>query len=125
MAIFTHMTLGANDLDKARKFYDAVLTPLGLKRLHDMDHMALYGADHPEFLVLKPANGEPACVGNGLTIGFQAPNHAAVNAFHAAGLAAGGMDEGAPGPRGFAPGAYAAYLRDVDGHKITAITYTP
>ena len=70
MAIFTHVTLGTNDLEKARKFYDAVFAPLGLKRLHDMDNLSLYGADHPEFIVLKPANGEPACIGNGLTIGF-------------------------------------------------------
>jgi len=120
MAIFTHITVGANNLEAARMFYDSVLEPLGLKRLMNLDHASIWGVDAPEFFVLKPADGNPATVGNGLTIGFKAPNRAAIDEFHRRGLAAGGKDAGAPGPRTFAPNAYAAYLRDLDGHKIVA-----
>lgn len=120
MAIYTHITLGTNNLEKARGFYDSALAPLGLKRLMDHDTGSMYGVDAPEFMILKPRDGNPATVGNGLTIGFRAPNRAAIDEFHKQALAAGGTDEGAPGPREFAPNAYAAYVRDLDGHKIVA-----
>lgn len=119
MPIFTHITVGTNNLDNARDFYDKVLAPLGYKRLMDVaGKMHAWGDKAPEFIVLKPANGQPATVGNGLTIGFAAPNRAAVHKFHEAALAAGAKDEGAPGPRAFTPTAYAAYVRDLDGNKI-------
>ncbi len=119
MAIFTHVVLGTNDLDKATKFYDAALAPLGVNRVGPLgEHAFMYGADGPEFLITKPANGQPACHANGGTIGFHAPSRAAVHEFHAAGVANGGTDEGQPGPRDFTPTAYAAYLRDPDGNKI-------
>ena len=119
MAIFTHVVLGANDLGKSTQFYDAALGALGIKNLGPMgDRGVLYGADGPEFLITKPANGEPACHANGGTIGFHAATRDAVHKFHEAGLANGGSDEGAPGPRDFAPTAYAAYLRDPCGNKI-------
>lgn len=124
--MYTHTTLGTNNLDKARGFYDAVLTPLGAKRAKDMDTETVWPSDAGQmFILLKPSDGNPATVGNGLTIGFAAPSRAAVDAFHAAGLKAGGKDEGAPGPRGFAPNAYASYLRDLDGNKITAVCFKP
>jgi len=124
MAIFTHVCLGAVDLAASRKFYDAALTPLGVKNLGPMgENGVLYGAQGPEFLVCKPANGLPATWGNGGTLGFAAPSRAAVRAFHEAGLAAGGKDEGAPGPRSFTPTAYASYLRDPSGNKICAYCF--
>lgn len=124
MAIFTHVTVGTNDLDRANKFYTAALGKLGIKNLGPMSPTAtLYGAEAPEFVVLKPGNGLPATYGNGGTLGFAAPSRAAVRDFHAAGLANGGMDEGAPGPRAFTPTAYAAYLRDPDGNKICAYCF--
>lgn len=120
--MYTHTTLGTNDLAKGREFYDAVLSALGAKRAKDMDSATIWTSDAGQmFILLKPADGKPATVGNGLTIGFAAPSRKAVDAFHAAGLAAGAKDEGAPGPRGFAPNAYAGYLRDLDGNKITAV----
>lgn len=125
MPIYTHITLGTNNLDKARGFYDKVLAPLGLKRLMDMDHGSMYGIDAPEFMILNPADGNSATVGNGLTIGFRAPNRAAINEFHKLALEQGGADAGAPGPRPFAPNAYAAYVRDLDGHKLVASCTTP
>ena len=119
MAIFTHVVLGANDLKKATQFYDAALGALGIKNLGPMgERGVLYGAESPELLITKPANGEPATHANGGTIGFHASSRDAVHKFHAAGMANGGTDEGAPGPRDFSPTAYAAYLRDPDGNKI-------
>jgi catechol 2,3-dioxygenase-like lactoylglutathione lyase family enzyme len=126
MAIFTHVTVGTNDLAKARTFYDAVLAPLGLKRLKDLgDNGSIWGEAAPEFFVLKPANGQPASHANGGTISFAAPSRAAVAAFHKAALAAGGKDEGAVGPRGWAPNAYAGYVRDLDGNKLAAYCFKP
>lgn len=124
MAIFTHVTVGTNDLAKARAFYDNVLAPLGYKRLNDLgDNGSIWGEAAPEFFVLKPANGKPATFANGGTVSFVAPNRAAVAAFHKAALAGGGVDEGAVGPRGWAPNAYAGYARDPDGNKIAAYCF--
>ncbi|MBM7061041.1 VOC family protein [Pseudomonas sp. UL073] len=126
MSIFTHVTVGTNDLQKARSFYDDVLKQLGLKRIADLGETgSIWGVDAPSFFVLHPANGAPATVGNGITISFEAPNRAAIDAFYAAALKAGGKDEGAPGPRGWAPNAYAAYARDLDGNKLAAYCFKP
>jgi len=122
--VFSHTMLGANDLDASVKFYDAALAPLGVKNLGPFgDNWMLYGKDKPAFLVVRPGNGEPPS-SNGVTVGFAAATPSDVDAFHMAGLSAGGTDEGAPGPRGHLPGAYAAYLRDPGGNKICAYTFT-
>lgn len=124
MSIFTHAVLGANDLEKSRSFYDASLGALGISNLGKMGENAyLYGKASPAFLITKPANGEPACLANGGTLGFAAESRAQVRAFYEAGLANGGKDEGAPGPRAFTPTAYAAYLRDPVGNKICAYCF--
>lgn len=121
--VFSHATVGASDLEKSVKFYDAALAPLGVKNLGPFgETIMLYGKDKPALLVLKPGNGE-APSSNGVTVGFAAASTAEVDAFHAAGLAAGGTDEGAAGPRGHLPGAYAGYLRDPAGNKICAYTF--
>src|SRR3546814_4358200 len=86
------------------------------------DLIVLYGKDKPALLILTPGNGE-APSSNGVTVGFAASSQADVDAFHKAGLAAGGVDEGAPGPRGHLPNAYAAYLRDPAGNKVCAYTF--
>jgi catechol 2,3-dioxygenase-like lactoylglutathione lyase family enzyme len=122
MPIFTHLTVGADDIKKGREFYDAVLGPLGYKRLFDTDDRSGYGTQAPEFMVVKPINGKAASGGNGQTVGFQAPNRAAVNEFHKQALARGGKCEGPPGPRPVAPNFYAAYVRDPAGNKLVAIT---
>ena len=96
MAICTHVTVGTNDLAKAREFYDAVLAPLGVKRLKDFgEGGSCWGVTSEEFMVLKPADGKPATVANGGTISFEAPSRAAVAAFHKAALDRGAKDEGA------------------------------
>lgn len=125
MTIFTHITVGTNDLDRSRTFYDKVLEPLGLKRLGDFDRGSAYGQKAGEFVVITPLNGKTATFGNGVTVSFAAPDRAAVDEFHKRALAAGGTDEGGPGPRPFAPTAYAAYARDPEGNKIVAITHAP
>src|SRR3546814_14066580 len=82
----------------------------------------LFGREKPAFIIARPGNGE-APSSNGVTIGFAAATPAEVDAFHAAGLAAGGTDEGQPGARGHLPGAYAAYLRDPAGNKVCSYTF--
>ncbi|HEX8446823.1 MAG TPA: VOC family protein [Sphingomonas sp.] len=121
--VFSHVTLGASDLATSTAFYDAALAPLGINNLGAFgDAAMLYGKDKPALLVLTPGDGG-APSSNGVTVGFAAASTADVDAFHAAGLAAGGVDEGAPGPRGHLPGAYAAYLRDPGGNKICSYTF--
>lgn len=126
MTIITHSTLGTRDLARARAFYDHVLAPLGFRRLLDIEgRICGWGVDAPQFMVGYPRNGEPATASNGLTIGLAAPNRAAIDEFHRRALELGATDEGAPGPRPVAPDAYAAYIRDPDGHKVAASCRTP
>lgn len=119
-----YITLGTNDLPAAKRFYDAALPTLGLTlRAEETDEVG-YGLPAPariQFWVTRPYNGAPATVGNGSMPALIAPTRAAVDAFHAAGLAAGGTDEGTPGLRPYGAHFYACYLRDPDGNKISAV----
>lgn len=122
--VFSHVFVGASDLDLSARFYDAVLGTLGIKNLGPFGNgWILYGRDKPAFIIARPGNGE-APSSNGMTIGFAAAKPEDVDAFHAAGIAAGGSDEGAPGARGHLPGAYAGYLRDPAGNKICSYAFT-
>jgi catechol 2,3-dioxygenase-like lactoylglutathione lyase family enzyme len=125
--VFTHMFLGSNDLDKSRTFYGAALGALGLNNVMPADAPRIvFPSDHGSLIIGNPADGQPANASNGFTVGFSAADSQAVDAFHAAGLANGGSDEGAPGHRPNAPGnAYGAYLRDPDGHKVCAFCQLP
>lgn len=123
-----YITLGTNNLAAATRFYDAVMPCLGHSRRHLDPSEAGYGPPAPErirFWVTTPFNGKPATLGNGSMPAFAAPSRAAVDAFHAAGLAHGGTDEGAPGLRPYGTSFYACYLRDPDGNKISAVCETP
>lgn len=125
MSIFSHAVLGTNDLAKAETFYDAALGALGLSQKGAFGTSGtMYGKDGPEFIITAPGDGKPATSANGGTLGFLAPNRAAVRGFHEGALANGGTDEGAPGPRPFTSTAYAAYVRDPDGNKICAYSFT-
>ena len=121
--VFSHVFLGAAHMQKSVAFYDAALAALGIMNLGPFGNgWVLYGRDKPAFIIARPGNGE-APTSNGATVGFAAATPAEVDAFHAAGLAAGGTDEGKPGPRGHLPGAYAAYLRDPAGNKVCSYTF--
>lgn len=121
--IFSHVFIGAVDVQKSTAFYDATLGTLGIKNLGPFgNEWMLYGRDKPAFIIARPGNGEMPS-SNGVTIGFAAESTAQVDAFHAAGIKAGGTDEGKPGPRGHLPGAYAAYLRDPAGNKVCTYTF--
>ncbi|EZP74552.1 Glyoxalase [Sphingomonas paucimobilis] len=122
--VFSHVFIGAADVDASAAFYDAALGALGVKNLGPFGNgWILYGRDKPAFIIARPGNGE-APSSNGVTIGFAAATTADVDKFHAAAVANGGTDEGAPGARSHLPGAYAAYLRDPAGNKICAYTFT-
>ena len=125
MTTFTHVTVGTNDLSKARAFYDEVLAALGWTRIADLgENGSIWGDGKPSFFALKPANGKPATVGNGVTVSFEAPNRAAVKLFHEAALALGSPNEGDVGTRNWAPNAFAAYTRDPDGNKLAVYSFT-
>ena len=117
-----HLSFGVKDLAAAAAFYDALLAPLGVVRVWDNPKGVGYGApggqDH---LALFPV-AEPSAPGPGFHLAFNAPTHAAVDAFHAAALAGGGQDRGAPGLRPhYSPTYYAAFITDLDGHKLEAV----
>lgn len=125
MSVFTHITVGTNDLEQSRTFYDHVLGALGMARMHDGETMSAWGKESFAVIATKPVDGQPATRANGGTIGFAAPDRASVDKFHAAGLANGATCDGAPGPRAFAPNAYGAYIRDAVGNKFCAFSYAP
>lgn len=121
-----HVSVGASDIRRATKFYDAALAPLGMERVMEFGNTAVaYGSKgRAEFWVQLPHDGEPVSAGNGVHICFTAPSTEAVQAFHEAGLGAGGADDGAPGPRPqYSPDYYGAFLRDPDGNKIEAVRF--
>ncbi|MBS7664035.1 VOC family protein [Pseudomonas lalucatii] len=120
-SILSHVSLGSNRFEEALAFYDQVLTTLGCRRILAHPGAVAYGRDYPEFWLQTPIDGQPASIGNGTHVGFFAPDKAAVDAFHRAALAAGGRDEGAPGPRAeYGAPYYGCFVRDLDGHKIEA-----
>jgi catechol 2,3-dioxygenase-like lactoylglutathione lyase family enzyme len=124
--MFTHIVLGANDPEASRAFYDAALGALGLGPSSGPDPKGRYWwrtARGISFAVGRPIDGEPACHANGGTIGFAAKSPEMVQAFHDAGVAAGGTAiEDPPGERQGPFGKLVlAYLRDPDGNKVCAL----
>lgn len=124
--MFSHISLGVRDLDRAQVFYDAALKPLGLIRLWRTAEGIGYGPPSPTgdeklALFLKAEAGVPLAAGPGFHLALIAPSAEAVGAFHAAALANGGRDDGGPGLRPhYGKTYYAAFVLDPDGHKLEA-----
>lgn len=116
-----HVSIGTRDVARARRFYDAALQPLGYTCLSAGEDSLGYGADAPALWILATEHPVPADPRSGLHICFTAPSRAAVDGFHAAALAGGGRDNGAPGLRaGYGDSYYAAFAIDPDGYRIEA-----
>ncbi|MEM1187787.1 MAG: VOC family protein [Pseudomonadota bacterium] len=122
--MFSHIMLGANDVEASRAFYDATFNALGYPP-GEPDSLGryYYRTGSGVFIVSRPRDGKEAYNGNGSTIGFLASSPEAIDAWHAAGLAHGGQScEDPPGLRGGEHGKrYLAYLRDPAGNKICAL----
>ena len=122
--MFSHVMVGANDIDAARKFYDAVLGAIGIgPAVTDEKGRLFYLSPNGVFAVTKPIDGAPATAANGGTVGFNVADPAKVDAWHAAGVANGGKSiEDPPGVREGGLGKmYLAYLRDPSGNKLCAL----
>jgi catechol 2,3-dioxygenase-like lactoylglutathione lyase family enzyme len=116
-----HVSIGVRQLAAARRFYDAVLAPLGYRLLNDYPGALGYGDGHAELWLLESERPVPADEKSGLHLCFGAPSRAAVDQFHAAALKAGGKDNGKPGPRAdYGPHYYAAFALDPDGYRLEA-----
>lgn len=126
--MFSHVMLGADDIPAAKKFYDATLGALGLPegRVDDKGRVG-YFTKTGILMITKPIDGGPASCANGGTIGFAASSPEQADAWHAAGLAAGGTAcEDPPGIRSGPMGSlYLAYLRDPSGNKLCALHRVP
>lgn len=121
-----YATVGSNDLDSARAFYDALLPTIGMEPFYvTKKGGCFYGHHHTGmFAVLAPYDGGPATIGNGTMIGIYLPKAKDVQIFHEKALELGATNEGDPGPRGGGEhAAYFAYFRDLDGNKLCAYTF--
>jgi catechol 2,3-dioxygenase-like lactoylglutathione lyase family enzyme len=125
-----YVTVGSNDLQKARGFYDSLMPAIGASRIMEFgDNFTMYGTamNRPGLAVCKPYDGNAAATGNGNMVAIACDSRAKVDALHAKAMELGAKDEGAPGVRGDdGPGAfYGAYFRDLDGNKLAAFCIGP
>ncbi|KAF0176692.1 MAG: glyoxalase/bleomycin resistance protein/dioxygenase [Alphaproteobacteria bacterium] len=128
-----HVSVGVADMQRSKAFYDAVLARLGIGPVMPVEMGGqLVGVGYgdtpakPDFWIQFPVNGQPATQGNGVHVAFHADTRAKVDAFHAAAMKLGGLDEGAPGLRPhYHPSYYGAFVRDPDGNKIEACCHAP
>jgi catechol 2,3-dioxygenase-like lactoylglutathione lyase family enzyme len=120
-AFIDHLTLTVRDLAASRRFYAAALAPWGIRE-EEAEGAVAFGPPGAEDFILRP--GEPPTTP--VHVAFLAPDRATVDAFHAAALAAGGSDNGAPGVRElYHPHYYGAYVLDPDGNNVEAVCHTP
>jgi predicted lactoylglutathione lyase len=125
-----YVTVGSNDLEKARGFYDALMPAIGASRIMEFgDNFTMYGTGmgKPGFAVCKPHDGNAATAGNGNMASIACDSRAKVDALYAKAMELGGTDEGAPGVRGEEGDRafYGAYFRDLDGNKLAAFCIGP
>ena len=113
-----YVTLGPNDLPRAAAFSDALLAETGAKRIMDLGRGIVWGVsmDKPGLSLIKPYDGQPATVGNGVMVAIAVNSKDKVDRVYAKAIALGAKDEGPAGPRG--EGFYAGYFRDPDGNKL-------
>jgi catechol 2,3-dioxygenase-like lactoylglutathione lyase family enzyme len=131
--MIAYVTVGADDIARAKRFYSAFLTALGYDLEEGPEGLSYTLAQHPgqpvalpDFYVKPPFDGRPASVGNGVMIAFEARNQKQVEDLHSAALAAGGSDEGQPGFRAaYGPHFFVGYLRDPQGNKIALFSNDP
>lgn len=121
--MFSHITIGSNDIERSRKFYDALMAVLGGKPgTQDAKGRLIYAHDGGRLLITTPINGEKATGANGGTIGFAASSPEQADALHKAAVENGGVSvEDPPGVREGASKLYLAYMRDPDGNKLCAL----
>ena len=114
-----YVTLGTSDLERAARFYDALLAEIGAKRMMQTERFVMWAvaADKPALGVFTPYDGKPATGGNGTMVALAVDSPAKVEALHRKALELGATDEGAAGPRTL-PGFNAGYFRDPDGNKL-------
>ena len=126
--MIAYVTLGADDMQAAERFYSALLSPLGyrMERYHgDLSFLPPDGQG-PDLYIKRPFNGVAASAGNGTMVALQAESRAQVRDLHAAAVVAGGEDEGPPGFRAdYSAQFYVAYMRDPQGNKIAVFSDTP
>jgi catechol 2,3-dioxygenase-like lactoylglutathione lyase family enzyme len=121
MDMIDHLSIGVRDIDKAKAFYDAALTPLGYHCVSNGADALGYGEKSAALWILKADRPVKPDVKSGLHLCLSAPNRKSVDAFHKAALKAGGKDNGAPGVRAdYGPNYYAAFVIDPDGYRIEA-----
>ena len=125
-----YVTIGSNDLEKSRSFYDALMPTLGAGRMLEFgDYFTMYGTGmgKPGLAVCKPHNGEAAAIGNGNMTAIACDTRDKVDAFYSKAMELGASDEGPPGLRGDEgqQAFYGAYFRDPDGNKLCAFRIGP
>ena len=113
-----YVTLGTNDLERGAKFYDDLLAGMGAKRVMEMERFIAWGTGPgtPMLLLMKPFDGKPATIGNGVMVALAAGSKEKVDALYKKAIELGAKDEGPAGPRGDA--FYGGYCRDLDGNKL-------
>ncbi len=117
-----HVSVAVRDLAAAMRFYEAVLVTIGITKLETRPTTVGFGKQYPEFWINLRASGLRAS--DGAHVCFRARTPEIVDAFHATALAAGGTDDGAPGLRPhYGGGYYAAFVRDLDGNRVEAVTF--
>lgn len=131
--MIAYVTVGADDIARAKEFYSAFLPALGYGLKEGSEGLSYrlpvqpgQSALWPDFYVKKPFDGRPALAGNGAMVAFEAGSQSQVRDLHAAALAAGGEDEGQPGFRAaYGPKFYVGYLRDPQGNKVALFSSNP
>ncbi len=119
-----HISIAVRELKAAARFYDALLKPLGMTRLREEPKRVGYGKTYAEFWINERPQLKAAPEDSGAHICLRASDVAAVDAFHAAALAAGAKSDGAPGKRPhYSARYYAAFIRDWDGNRVEAVTF--